>query len=123
MILSLAALGAVLVIGVARLMAVPADERMAQWLGGSWTRCPGNILALSVPTLILALLVMRRMAPTRLVLAGAGAGLFAGGVAATAYGLHCLESAPIFLATWYSLGVALSTAAGALAGPWALRWR
>ena len=123
LILSLAALGCVLAIGLARLATVPAEARMAQWLGGSWTRCPGNILALSIPTLVLALVVMRRMAPTRLALAGASAGLFAGGVAATAYGLHCPETAPIFLATWYSLGVALSTALGALAGPWALRWR
>lgn len=123
LILSLAALTIVAAIGMTRLMAVPADERMTEWLGGSWMRCPGNILALSIPTLALALLAMRRLAPTRLALAGAGAGLFAGGVAAAAYGLHCPETAPIFLATWYSLGVALSTAAGALVGPVALRWR
>lgn len=118
-----AALAILLAIGLYKLMAAPPAERMGLWLGGSWRRCPVYILTLSVPTLALALIVIRRLAPTRLRLAGAAAGLFAGGVAATAYGLHCTETAPIFVATWYSLGMGLSAAVGALVGPWALRWR
>lgn len=123
LLLALAALGVLGAIGAATLMLAPAGERMAMWLGHSWRRCPFNILALSVPTLALALLAMRRFAPTRLRPAGAAAGLLAGGVAATVYGLHCGETAPVFVVTWYSLGVALSAALGALLGPWALRWR
>lgn len=123
LLLAFVALGVLAVIGLATLMMAPQGERMALWLGQSWRRCPFNILALSLPTLALALLAMRRFAPTRLGPAGAAAGLFAGGVAATVYGLHCGETAPIFVVTWYSLGIALSAALGALLGPLALRWR
>lgn len=123
LMLALAAMGVLAAIGVTTLMLTPPGERMAMWLGHSWRRCPFNILALSIPTLALALLAMRRFAPTRLGPAGAATGLFAGGVAATVYGLHCGETAPVFVVTWYSLGMALSTALGALLGPWVLRWR
>jgi hypothetical protein len=118
-----AALATMAAVAVARVFLAPESDRMAMWFGASWRACPGYILALSLPTLALALLAIRSLAPTRLSLAGAAAGLFAGGVAAAAYGLHCTESSPAFLATWYSLGMALSAAVGALAGPWALRWR
>ncbi len=118
-----AALAAMAVIGLVRLLQAPPSERMGMWLGGSWQRCPIYILVLSVPTLALALLALRRLAPTRLRPAGAAAGLFAGGVAAAAYGLHCVEGSAAFLATWYTLGMALSAALGGLLGPWALRWR
>lgn len=120
------AIGAVVLlgaVGLATLMLEPPGRRAATWLGGSWWTCPFNILALSLPTLGLALLVMRRFAPTRLGAAGAAAGLFAGGVAATVYGLHCNETAPVFVATWYTLGIGMSAGVGALLGPWALRWR
>jgi hypothetical protein len=117
------ALAVVAIIAAVRMMRMPPELRLPMWLGHSWDVCPVRILLLSIPTLALALMVMRRMAPTRLRLAGAAAGLFAGGVAAVAYGLHCTEVGAAFLATWYSLGVALSAALGALLGPWALRWR
>lgn len=122
-LLAVGALGVLAAIGVATLIAAPPGERMAMWLGHSWRRCPLNILALAIPTLALALLAMRRFAPTRLTAAGAAAGLFAGGVAATIYGLHCGETAPVFVVTWYSLGVAFSAGLGAAVGRWALRWR
>ena len=110
-------------VGAAQLLLAPADLRLSLWLGQSWRRCPITILALSVPMLIVTLVVVRAFAPTRLALAGGAAGLFCGGVAAAAYGLHCPETAPAFVATWYSLGVALPTAVGGLVGRWALRWR
>jgi hypothetical protein len=117
------AVAVILTLAALRMMAMPPSMRMPMWLGHSWRSCPFRILLLSLPTLTLALLVMRRFAPTRLALAGAAAGLFAGGIAAVAYGLHCTETGAAFLATWYSLGVALSAGLGALVGPWALRWR
>jgi hypothetical protein len=110
-------------LGLFQLLTAPSDTRLELWLGQSWRRCPFNILILSAPTLALAMVAIRRFAPTRLAVAGAAAGLFAGGVAALAYGLHCGETAPAFVATWYSLGIALSTALGAAVGPLALRWR
>ena len=65
---------------------------------------------------------MRRFAPTRTTLAGAAAGLLAGGVSATVYGLHCDESTAPFVALWYSLGISLTALTGAVIGSRVLRW-
>jgi hypothetical protein len=62
------------------------------------------------------------MAPTRLGLAGAAAGLFAGGVGATVYGLYCEETAAAFVVVWYSLGMLACAALGAVVGRRLLRW-
>ena len=102
--------------------AAPAD-RMPMLMGASWRVCPRNILALSIPILAIILWLVRSLAPTRLALAGAAAGLLAGGLGATIYGLHCPEHTMAFVAVWYSLGVAATAALGAALGPWALRWR
>lgn len=110
-------------LGVAGLATAPASDRLAQLMGDSWRRCPVSILALAAPGLAIGLLIMRRFAPTRLRLAGAATGLLAGGVAASAYGLHCPETAPAFVALWYTLGITASAGLGALIGPWALRWK
>lgn len=61
------------------------------------------------------------LAPTRLRLAGASAGLLAGATATVAYCLHCLEMGVPFWAVWYVLGMAIPTAAGALLGPKMIR--
>lgn len=121
--LALAALGLLLVLGACQLITTAPDNRLAVWLGGSWKYCPYNILALSGPMLLATLFVARGLAPTRLAAAGAACGLFAGGLAMAIYCLHCPETEPAFIATWYSLGAVLTTAVGALAGPFALRWR
>lgn len=119
--------GAILLVllaaGTLQLMATVPGARMDLWMGNSAQRCPVYILLLALPILAGTLLTLRRFAPTRLAMAGGAAGLFAGGVAATAYGLHCPETSVAFVATWYSLGVALSTGLGAVLGPWVLRWR
>lgn len=121
--LALTVLAILVVIAVVKLMLAPPADRMAIWLGGSWRTCPRNLLLLAAPVLALTLLAMRRLAPTRLAMAGGAAGLFAGGLAALAYSLHCPETAPAFVATWYTLGVALSAGLGAMLGPFVLRWR
>ena len=90
--------------------------------GHSWHVCSRNILMLGLPMLILGLWAVRGMAPTRPVAAGFATGLFAGGVAATVYGLHCAENTFTFVALWYSLGVLSVAVLGALIGRWALRW-
>jgi hypothetical protein len=104
------------------LVSAPASARTALVLGQTWSTCSASIAVLSVPTLIGALLVLRRMAPTRPMLAGAAAGGLAGGVAAAVYALHCPELAAPFLAVWYVLGVLAPVVAGALIGRYALQW-
>lgn len=98
------------------------DERLALLLGRTWTMCPLLIAVLSVPVFAGTLWAMKGLAPTRPALAGAAAGLLAGAVATAVYALHCPEMAAPFLATWYLLGMAIPTAAGALLGARLLRW-
>jgi hypothetical protein len=103
-------------------VAADPQARMALWLGGSWNSCPVNILLFSLPVLASVLVVFRAFAPADLRAAGALAGFLAGGLSATAYALHCPESAMSFMASWYALGMAASACLGALLGPYALRW-
>lgn len=90
--------------------------------GGSWSVCSRNILVLGGPTTIAALLVLRGLAPTRPIMAGLAAGIFAGALGATVYGLHCPESTFVFVALWYSLGIAACAALGAILAPVLLKW-
>lgn len=123
---ALAGLAAVLALGAgaaaAEAMAAGPEARMALLMGTTWDECPWLVASLGLVTLPPALWAARRFAPLRPGLAGAAAGLAAGGVAATAYGLHCPESSAVFLAVWYSLGVALVAAVGGLLGRLTLRW-
>ena len=80
------------------------------------------MLGLAAPLFLGLLWSFRRLAPTRLRAAGAAAGLSAGACAAAVYCLHCPEASAIFVLTWYSLGIALAGALGALLGPRLLRW-
>ncbi|MBO9558751.1 MAG: DUF1109 family protein [Caulobacter sp.] len=109
-------------LGFGQWLAADWEHRRSMMMGGSWKVCFRYILTLALPGLAATLLVLRRMAPTRPVLAGFAAGAFAGGVAATVYGLHCGESTMVFVGTWYTLGVLGTGALGALVGKWMLRW-
>ena len=109
-------------IGIGEMANVPPGAWLAMWLGKSWKICPWLVLMLSAPIFIGLLWSFRRLAPTRLRAAGATAGLAAGACAATLYCLHCPEVSAIFVLTWYTLGIALAAAFGALIGPRLLRW-
>ena len=108
--------------GAMDLWRTPAADRAHVWMGGSWDQCPFNIMVLALPIFVLGILAVRRLAPTRLVATGAAVGLMAGAAAATVYGLHCDEHTAAFTATWYSLGIVVCAAIGALLGPRLLRW-
>jgi hypothetical protein len=99
----------------------PADLT-SLWLGHSWKDCSFHIVALAAPVFVGVIIVLRRLAPTRLALAGAAAGLLAGAVGATVYGLYCAETAVAFVVTWYTLGIAVCMGVGALLGERLLRW-
>jgi hypothetical protein len=116
------ALGAIGMMAAHSSMRTPADRQMALWLGSTWRVCPGRILALAIPTYVAIALSVRRLAPTRLGLAGAAAGLIAGGLAAAVYGLYCLENTAPFTAAWYSAGIAACALIGGALGSRLLRW-
>ncbi|HEY5290643.1 MAG TPA: DUF1109 domain-containing protein [Caulobacteraceae bacterium] len=98
------------------------DHRTALWLGETWRVCAFRILVLAAPIYAGVIIILRRLAPTRLALSGAAAGLLAGGLSAVVYGLYCQENAAPFVAAWYSAGIAGSALIGAALGPRLLRW-
>jgi hypothetical protein len=91
-------------------------------LGETWKVCPWLIAMLSLPLFLTLFWAMRGLAPTRLPLAGAAAGLLAGSVGALVYCLHCPELEAPFIGTWYLLGMLIPCVAGALLGRRLLRW-
>jgi hypothetical protein len=98
------------------------SARLSVLLGESWRTCPFNIVLLSVPTFPAVFWAVKALAPTRLRLAGAVAGLLASSVATTVYCLHCPEMSPAFWSVWYAIGMAMPAAIGAWLGPRLLRW-
>ena len=119
--LSLVPLAALAALAMLQLSA-PGAHKQALMMGQTARVCSSLILLLSLPIFAGLFWAMRRLAPTRLTLAGAGAGMLAGAASATLYGFHCPETAAPFVLIWYTLGIALATALGALLGRWALRW-
>ncbi len=119
------------VLGVALLMAAvgglsgwqtPAEVRLASVLGHSWQTCPLSVLGCALPALGGGLWALRGLAPTRPVAAGLAVGLLAGALGAAGYALACQETSPSFIAVWYTLGILMTGALGAVLGPRVLRW-
>ena len=104
------------------LLGAPLPERADLVMGRTWEYCLFYVPMLSVPVLAATLWAMKGLAPTRLSLAGAAAGLLAGAIGALIYALHCPEMEAPFLGVWYVAGMLIPTAAGALLGPIVLRW-
>ena len=111
----------IVAVAMAQLMA-PGADMPDLVMGHSARVCPFLVVMVSLPMLIASFWALRRLAPTRLTLAGALAGLFAGGAGAFVYAFHCPETAAPFVALWYSAGILLTAAIGALLGPRLLRW-
>jgi hypothetical protein len=118
----LATLAGMAWLGLRHSLGLPPEARVGDWMGQSWQDCPRHIVMLSLPALAGSLWALRGLAPTAPARAGAWAGLWAGAIGASGYALACGETSPAFIATWYSLGLALTTAAGAVLGARALRW-
>ena len=104
------------------MMAVPADQLRDRWIGSNSMVCMTFIPLIGIGPLVAFLFALRHGAPTRPSLAGAVAGLAAGGLAATFYAAHCTDDSPLFVATWYPLAIAMLAAAGAVAGRIFVRW-
>ena len=101
---------------------VPAEEWGARWIGTNILLCLGFIPLMGLAPLAILIWAMRRGAPTRPSVAGALAGLAAGGIAASFYAAHCTDDLPFFVATWYTIAVGLLALLGWAAGGRLLRW-
>jgi len=100
----------------------PPHARASLLLGTTWQVCTFNIAMVSLPVFVASFWALKGLAPTRLALTGACAGLLAGAVGAVVYALHCPELEAPFLLVWNGLGMVLPAAAGAAWGPRLLRW-
>ena len=113
------ALGAAVIL---ELVVLPARAWSANLIGANGFWCLGFVPIYSLPVLGGLFYAMRRGAPTRARLTGLIAGLAAGGFGATVYAAHCTDDSPLFVAVWYTLGIAIVAALGAALGPRLLRW-
>jgi hypothetical protein len=122
-IAAMAAAPLVLLAAVAlELVMVPSAEWGTRLMGTNMPYCLTFIPLIGIGPLTLFIYGLRNAAPSRPQLAGAVAGLAAGGIAATLYAAHCTDDSPLFVATWYTLAVTLLTVAGAFAGRRFARW-
>ncbi|MFP4829622.1 DUF1109 domain-containing protein, partial [Paraburkholderia sp. BR10879] len=104
------------------LLATPPGYRLELMLGTTWRTATANVVLLSLPSLAAILRAMKQLAPTRLALAGAGAGLLAGAQGLLVYSLYCSEMAVPFWGVWYVLAIVITTAVGSAVAPRCLRW-
>lgn len=114
----------VLVVGavLTELLVSPSASWGARMIGRHAPFCVFFIPVLSLAPLIGFMTVLREGAPESPGIAGAAAGLAAGGIAAAIYAWHCPDDSPFFVATWYTTAVGVVTLAGYLAGRRMLRW-
>lgn len=113
---------AVLALLAGTLAWMQSDWAMPMLMGGTALVCPWLIIMTAAPLLAVLLGMMRRFAPASPTMAGLAAGLLAGGFGAAAYAFYCGETSMMFMATWYSLGIALTALLGAIIGRYLLRW-
>lgn len=121
--LALAAAPAVLGFAVLlELVVVPSGLWETRLVGRNWLVCMSSVPLLSAIPLAALIVAMRRGAPASPMGAGAVAGLLAGAIGATFYAAHCPDDSPLFVAVWYTIGIAVVAALGAAIGSRALKW-
>ncbi len=101
---------------IVELLVLPPDTWAAKVIGTNSMVCLTYIPLIGIGPLTIFLLGLRHCAPARPALAGAVAGLLAGGISATFYAAQCTDDSALFVATWYTIaiaGLALVGAAGA----------
>ncbi|MFO1090590.1 MAG: DUF1109 domain-containing protein [Hyphomicrobiales bacterium] len=115
---------AVLIVGglAAETLLVPPADWARITLGHNALACLASIPLFSLAPLAAALLALRSAAPANPRLAGALAGLLAGGIGATFYGLHCFDDSPFFVVVWYTIAIGFVTLIGSILGNRFLRW-
>lgn len=106
----------------AELLVLPQAAWKVNMLGRNALFCLFFVPVLSLAPLAGLFWALRQGAPENPAAAGAAAGFAAGAIAAAIYAWHCPDDSPLFLATWYTIAIAMVTGAGALLGRRWLRW-
>jgi len=104
------------------LAVLPETSWHAAMMGRYARFCVFFIPLLALGPLAFFLLALRQGAPESPGIAGAVAGLAAGGIAASIYASHCPDDSPLFVAVWYTTAIVIVTAIGGLIGSRLLRW-
>ena len=107
---------------VAELFVLPQDIWSARLIGTNSMACLFLIPMIGIGPLAVFLLALRHGAPARPIIAGAVAGILAGGIAATFYALHCTDDSPLFVASWYTIAIGGLALAGAVGADRFVRW-
>ncbi|EJT02433.1 DUF1109 domain-containing protein [Rhizobium sp. CCGE 510] len=115
-------IAAMAAVAAAQLMMAPTETYPVLILGSSALHCPLLILGFAMPVYAGTVWSLRRAAPSDLRLTGFVAGLAAGAAGAWVYSWFCTENGMPFVLIWYSLGILLTGALGAVTGPRLLRW-
>jgi hypothetical protein len=115
-------LGMLVVAVASELSVVPEDTWSASMIGHHAAFCVFFIPVLSLVPLVGLMFALRNGAPENPRLAGALAGLAAGGIAAAIYAWHCPDDSPFFVAVWYVLAITIVAGVGSLIGGRILRW-
>ena len=107
---------------LATLAQAPVEQWSTLTFGRHWRACLIAVPSYAVAPLVILALLARHGAPVDGRLTGLAAGLASGGLSTMAYALHCPDDTIPFLATWYTLAIALVSAVAALLLPRLLRW-
>ncbi len=100
----------------------PAGLWLPRLVGHNASHCLSLIPLLAAAPAVSLVIALRRAAPARPAAAGAVAGLLSGGLGAVLYALTCPDDSPLFVATWYTIAIAVVTGVTAYAGRRWLRW-
>jgi hypothetical protein len=104
------------------LLVSPAASWSERAIGNNSRLCLTSVTLLSMAPLMALLWGLRAGAPRSPTMAGAAAGVLAGGLGATLYAIHCVDDSALFVALWYVPPVALVTLTGTLLGSRVLQW-
>ena len=107
---------------IVELFLVPQDAWSAKLAGTNSVMCLTYIPLIGIGPLAMFLFALRHSAPAKPTLAGAVAGVLAGGIAATFYAAQCTDDSPLFVATWYTIAIAGLAIVGAVGAHRFARW-
>lgn len=122
-ILTITPFAVIIILALRELSYLPVGQWSHHVGHTSWVECLWQIPVLSIPAFVVITIAVRHLAPTNLARTGAYMGLFAGGVGAIGYALHCHNDAVVFVAISYTVAILEMTLIGAIVGPRILQWK